>query len=154
MSIEHSQNTACIRRSGPGPLGPVRKILVVRSGPEGPQFSRSVGTLLVGDLISKFVLVELTVCSTQLVRILHCTIFADLEKIVQCKILTSSASIFRIKRSATWKHCCSQKLHHFNISTDLYFEWPFLPSSQVSWLSQQNGKAFDFRCWCKSIPNW
>ena len=33
-------------RSGPGPLGPVRKILVVRSGPEGPQFSRSVGTLL------------------------------------------------------------------------------------------------------------
>ena len=33
------------RRSGPGPLGPVRKILVVRSGPEGPQFPRSVGTL-------------------------------------------------------------------------------------------------------------
>ena len=33
-------------RSGPGPLGPVRKILVVRSGPEGPQFARSVGTLL------------------------------------------------------------------------------------------------------------
>ena len=32
-------------RSGPGPLGPVRKILVVRSGPEGPQFARSVGTL-------------------------------------------------------------------------------------------------------------
>ena len=25
--------------------GPVRKILVVRSGPEGPQFPRSVGTL-------------------------------------------------------------------------------------------------------------
>ena len=33
-------------RSGPGPLGPVRKILEVRSGPEGPQFARSVGTLL------------------------------------------------------------------------------------------------------------
>jgi hypothetical protein len=33
-------------RSGPGPLGPVRKILVVRSGPEGPQFARSVGTLV------------------------------------------------------------------------------------------------------------
>ena len=33
------------RRSGPGPLGPVRKILVVRSGPEGPHFTRSVGTL-------------------------------------------------------------------------------------------------------------
>ena len=32
-------------RSGPGPLGPVRKILVVRSGPEGLQFARSVGTL-------------------------------------------------------------------------------------------------------------
>ena len=29
----------------PGPLGPVWKILVVRSGPEGPQFARSVGTL-------------------------------------------------------------------------------------------------------------
>ena len=37
-------------RSGPGPLGPVRKILVVRSGPEGPQFARSVGTLLHSDL--------------------------------------------------------------------------------------------------------
>ena len=36
---------ALFDRSGPGPLGPVRKILVVRSGPEGPQFSRSVGTL-------------------------------------------------------------------------------------------------------------
>ena len=33
------------RRFGTGPLGPVRKILVVRSGPEGPQFARSVGTL-------------------------------------------------------------------------------------------------------------
>ena len=33
-------------RSGPGPSGLVRKILVVQSGPEGPQFSRSVGTLL------------------------------------------------------------------------------------------------------------
>ena len=51
---EHIQNMACFLqrfitffagRSGPGPLGPVRKILVVRSGPEGPQFSRSVGTL-------------------------------------------------------------------------------------------------------------
>ena len=48
------QNMACFLqrfitffsgRSGPGPLGPVRKILVVRSGPEGPQFARSVGTL-------------------------------------------------------------------------------------------------------------
>ena len=37
-------------RSGPGPLGPVRKNLVVRSGPEGPQFSRSVGTLVQGVL--------------------------------------------------------------------------------------------------------
>ena len=37
-------------RSGPGPLGPVRKILVVRSGPEGPQFVRSVGTLVTGPL--------------------------------------------------------------------------------------------------------
>ena len=37
-------------RSGPGPLGPVRKILVVRSGPEGPQFARSVGTLLGGEM--------------------------------------------------------------------------------------------------------
>ena len=55
MSIEHSQILACFcttlahsfsERSGPGPLGPVRKILVVRSGPEGPQFARSVGTLL------------------------------------------------------------------------------------------------------------
>jgi hypothetical protein len=33
-------------RSGPGPLGPVRKILEVRSGPEGPNFARSVGTLV------------------------------------------------------------------------------------------------------------
>ena len=55
MSIEHSQILACFctilsvsfsGRSGPGPLGPVQKILVVRSGPEGPQFSRSVGTLV------------------------------------------------------------------------------------------------------------
>ena len=55
MSIEHSQNMACFLqcfitfffgRSGPGPLGPVRKILVVRSGPGGPQFARSVGTLI------------------------------------------------------------------------------------------------------------
>ena len=55
MSIEHIQNMACFLlhfitffsgRSGPGPLGPVRKILVVRSGPEGPQFPRSVGTLI------------------------------------------------------------------------------------------------------------
>ena len=52
MSFEDSQNMACFfkvlshsffGRSGPGPLGPVRKILVVRSGPEGPQFARSVG---------------------------------------------------------------------------------------------------------------
>ena len=34
------------QRSGPGPLGPVQRILVVRSGPEGPQFTRSVGTLV------------------------------------------------------------------------------------------------------------
>ena len=33
-------------RSGPGPLGPVRKCLVVRSGPEGPHFARSGGTLV------------------------------------------------------------------------------------------------------------
>ena len=54
MSIEHSQVLACFfapfyhffsERSGPGPLGPVRKILVVRSGPEGPHSARSVGTL-------------------------------------------------------------------------------------------------------------
>ena len=55
MSIEHSQilvffctillHSFC-ERSGPGPLGPVWKILVVRSSPEGPQFPRSVGTLL------------------------------------------------------------------------------------------------------------
>ena len=54
MSIEHSQILACFctilshsfyERSGPGPLGPVCKILVVRSGPEGPHFTRSVGTL-------------------------------------------------------------------------------------------------------------
>ena len=32
--------------------------------------------VLVGDLISKFVLVELTVCITQLVRISHSTIFS------------------------------------------------------------------------------
>ena len=32
-----------------GPLGPVRKILVVRSGPEGPQFARSVGTLVITE---------------------------------------------------------------------------------------------------------
>ena len=32
-------------RSGPSPLGLVLKILVVRSGPEGPQFTRFVGTL-------------------------------------------------------------------------------------------------------------
>ena len=37
------------KRSGPGPLGPVRKILVVRSGPEGPQFARSVGTLVITE---------------------------------------------------------------------------------------------------------
>ena len=40
-------------RSGPGPLGPVRKILVVRSGPEGPQFARSVGTLVRGITLIK-----------------------------------------------------------------------------------------------------
>ena len=54
MSIEDSQNLFFAtfhhiffsKRSGPGPVGPVRKILVVRSGPEGPQFARSVGTLV------------------------------------------------------------------------------------------------------------
>ena len=55
MSIEHSQILACFlhhfitlfsRKSGPGPLGPVRKSLVVRSGPEGLQFARSVGKLI------------------------------------------------------------------------------------------------------------
>ena len=53
MSIEDSQNLffatfhhILFLRSGPGPLGPVRKILVVRSGSEGPQFARSVETLL------------------------------------------------------------------------------------------------------------
>ena len=40
-------------RSGPGPLGPVRKILEVRSGPEGPQFARSVGTLVGGPQKAK-----------------------------------------------------------------------------------------------------
>ena len=43
------QNMACFLqrfitffsgRSGPGPLGPVRKILVVRYGSEGPQFAK------------------------------------------------------------------------------------------------------------------
>ena len=46
MSIEHSQIVACFLhhfikknsgRSGPGLLRPVRKSLIVRSGPEGPQ---------------------------------------------------------------------------------------------------------------------
>ena len=54
MSIEDSQNLffcnisshSFSERSGPGPLGPVRKSLVVWSGPEGPQFARSVGTLM------------------------------------------------------------------------------------------------------------
>ena len=55
MSIEDSQKKKLfaafhhilfLKSSGPGPLGPVRKILVVRSGPEGPQFARSVGTLV------------------------------------------------------------------------------------------------------------
>ena len=54
MSIEDSQNLFFAmfhhiffsKRSGPGPVGPVRKILVVRSSPEGPQFARSVGTLV------------------------------------------------------------------------------------------------------------
>ena len=32
--------------------------------------------VLVGDLISKFILVELTVCTTELVRISHSTIFS------------------------------------------------------------------------------
>ena len=40
-------------RSGPGPLGPVRKILVVRSGPEGPQFARSVGTLIYSTIYAE-----------------------------------------------------------------------------------------------------
>ena len=53
MSIEDSQNLffcnisshSFSERSGPGSLGTVRKILVVRSGPEGPLFARSGGTL-------------------------------------------------------------------------------------------------------------
>ena len=36
--------------------------------------------VLVGDLISKFVLVELTLCTTQLVRISHSTIFSRSQK--------------------------------------------------------------------------
>ena len=36
-------------RSGPGPLEPVRKIFLVRSGPEGPQMARSVGTLFASN---------------------------------------------------------------------------------------------------------
>ena len=63
MIIEHIQNIACYLqrfitffsgRSGPGPSGPVRKILVVRSGPEGPQFSRSFGTLVSGGSPNDF----------------------------------------------------------------------------------------------------
>ena len=49
MSIEHSQNLACFCNVSSHSFteGPsVRKILVVGSGPEGPQFSRSVGTLM------------------------------------------------------------------------------------------------------------
>ena len=55
MSIQHSQNLVCFcnvsshsfsKRSGPGPVGPVWKILVVQSCPEGPQFARSIETLL------------------------------------------------------------------------------------------------------------
>ena len=61
MSIEHIQNMACFLqrfitffsgRSGHGPIGPVQKILVVRSGPEGPQFARSVGTLVLRSIVS------------------------------------------------------------------------------------------------------
>ena len=50
MSIGHSQNMAFFCNvsshsfSGSGPLGPVRKILVVRSSPKGLQFARSIGT--------------------------------------------------------------------------------------------------------------
>jgi hypothetical protein len=45
---EHSQILLCFLlnfsgRSGPGLLGPVRKILVFWFGPKGPQFARSVG---------------------------------------------------------------------------------------------------------------
>ena len=50
MSIKDSQNLFAmfhhiLSLKGPGPLGPVLKIWVVRSGPEGPQFATSVGTL-------------------------------------------------------------------------------------------------------------
>ena len=59
MSIEDNQNLffcnisshSFSERSGPGPLGPVQKVLVVRSGPEGPQFARSVGTLILGQVV-------------------------------------------------------------------------------------------------------
>ena len=56
VNFEHSQNLACwffnvslhhtSGMSGPGPLGPVGKISVVWSSPEGPQFTRFVGTLV------------------------------------------------------------------------------------------------------------
>ena len=58
VNFEHSQNLACwfcnvsshhtSGMSGPGPLGPVGKISVVWSSPEGPQFTRFVGTLVWG----------------------------------------------------------------------------------------------------------
>ena len=72
MSIEHSQILARFfapfyyilfpGRSGPGPLGLVRIILVVRSGNEGPQFDRSVGTLQSARL-GKFLIELITIKS-------------------------------------------------------------------------------------------
>ena len=80
MSIEHSQNMHVFcnvsshsfsGRSGPGPLGPVRKILVVRSGPEGPQFSRSVGTLILTKSCYFFISFK----SLKIIKLRHSTLF-------------------------------------------------------------------------------
>ena len=70
----------------------IRRMKKTRSDIQGvPTSMISTGTnfqkvlhkvVLVGDLISKLVLVELTVCTTQLVQILHSTIFFQVPKIV------------------------------------------------------------------------
>ena len=136
MSIEDIQNLffcnisshSFSERTGPGPLGPVRKVLVVRSGPEGPQFARSVGTLsccLWQIFIDKSRYIKNTgFCLVKLIYLLE----TSLKRIQSKPAISSMKSLDKSKKYSTqyeseWckstQKCKNRRKYNTNTMSDI-----------------------------------
>ena len=113
MSIENSQNLACWLQCFITfffPEGPVLvlKILVVWSGPEGPQFARSVGTLIYG-FHSEKKLEKNHIKKLQFWTILLCYKLFVIEKRTKRLIYVNSSAIYTRRVARQYGICWLKK---------------------------------------------